>query len=75
MKLEVRHLPSRCHPALAGHRSFATTNRYIDLVGVVFPDEAEELAERMLGVQTGTRLTAPQSTSEEVSEPETRTAA
>lgn len=35
--------------ARAGHRSFATTKRYLDLAGVVFRDEAEKLAARRLG--------------------------
>jgi integrase len=35
--------------ARAGHRSFATTKRYLDLAGVVFKDEAEKLAARRLG--------------------------
>jgi integrase len=35
--------------ARAGHRSFATTKRYIDLAGQVFPEEAEALASLLLG--------------------------
>lgn len=39
----------------AGHRSFQTTQQYIDLAGVVFRDEAEALSRRLLGVpETGT---------------------
>ena len=34
----------------AGHRSFQTTQQYIDLAGVVFRDEAEALSRRLLGV-------------------------
>jgi integrase len=53
--------------ARAGHASFATTQRYIDLAGVVFHDEAAALEERMLGLSTelSTRLTASQDTSDD----------
>lgn len=34
----------------AGHRSYQTTQQYIDLAGVVFRDEAEALSRRLLGV-------------------------
>lgn len=37
--------------ATAGHRSMATTKQYVHLAGVVFRDEADALAERLLGVQ------------------------
>jgi hypothetical protein len=33
----------------AGHRSFQTTKRYLDLAGQVFPEEAEALASLLLG--------------------------
>ena len=33
----------------AGHRSFATTEQYIKLAGVVFPDQAEALEARLNG--------------------------
>jgi hypothetical protein len=44
--------------ARAGHANFSTTQRYIDLAGVVFHEEAEELERRMLGLSTesSTRL-------------------
>jgi integrase len=53
--------------ARAGHANFATTQRYIDLAGVVFHEEAAALAERMLGLSTAssTRLAAPQPTSDD----------
>ena len=34
----------------AGHANMATTKRYLRLAGVVFPDEAEALERRLLGV-------------------------
>jgi integrase len=40
--------------AIAGHRSYATTKRYIDLAGVTFPDEMEALEQRMQGARTTT---------------------
>jgi integrase len=38
--------------AIAGHKSFATTKRYIHLAGVVFPDEMAALEQRLLGAGT-----------------------
>jgi integrase len=54
--------------ARAGHANFATTQRYIDLAGIVFHEEAAALEERMLGSSTAssTRLTAPQPLSGDV---------
>jgi integrase len=51
----------------AGHASMATTRRYLRLAGTVFPDEAEALERRMLGVSTNpsTNLSAPEPTSED----------
>jgi integrase len=37
--------------ARAGHRSFQTTKRYLDLAGVVFEEEGEALAARRLGLE------------------------
>jgi hypothetical protein len=37
--------------ATAGHRSMATTKQYVHLAGVVFRDDADALAQRLLGVQ------------------------
>jgi integrase len=52
--------------ARAGHANFSTTQRYIDLAGVVFHEEAEELERRMLGLSTesSTRLASPEPTSD-----------
>jgi len=33
----------------AGHKSFKTTQQYIDLAGVVFPSQAEALEARLNG--------------------------
>jgi integrase len=51
----------------AGHANMATTRRYLRLAGTVFPDEAEALERRMLGLSTNlsTNLSAPEPTSEE----------
>jgi hypothetical protein len=38
----------------AGHSAFSTTQRYIDLAGVEFPEEAAKLAGRLWGV-SGTK--------------------
>jgi integrase len=49
----------------AGHSSMAITQRYIDLAGVVFAEEAAHAERRMLGAvstEPSTDLTAPQST-------------
>jgi hypothetical protein len=50
--------------ARAGHASFATTQRYIDLAGVTFHEEAQALEEQILrsSTEVSTRLTAPQPT-------------
>jgi hypothetical protein len=42
----------RSAPA-AGHASFSTTQRYIDLAGVVFRDEAERLDRHLFGERSG----------------------
>lgn len=45
----------------AGHRSISTTQQYLDLAGVTFPDKATALADRMLGgVELSTHLSSPQ---------------
>jgi Phage integrase family len=51
--------------AKAGHRSMATTKRYLHLAGVVFRDEADALERRLLGLSTepSTDLSAPERTS------------
>jgi integrase/recombinase XerD len=48
--------------AKAGHRSMKTTSVYLHLAGVVFPDEAEALERRLLGLSTppSTQLSEPQ---------------
>lgn len=48
--------------ATAGHRSMATTNRYLHLAGVVFRQEAEALADRYKVVLTSDDLSEPEST-------------
>jgi hypothetical protein len=37
--------------AIAGHRSFSTTKKYVDLGGVVFQAEADALEPRVLGAK------------------------
>jgi len=45
--------------ARAGHASFSTTQRYIDLAGVAFREEAERLSERLFrGLGTGSGKTS-----------------
>lgn len=49
----------------AGHANMSTTQTYLHLAGVVFPDEAQRLEERFgaeVGTEVGTRLREPQST-------------
>jgi integrase len=49
--------------AIAGHRSYATTKKYIDLAGVVFHDEAAALEQRLTGdvsTNPSTNLRAPE---------------
>jgi integrase len=46
--------------ARAGHRSMATTNQYVHLAGVTFPDAALALEGRLLG---GRSFYPPESTS------------
>lgn len=49
----------------AGHANMSTTQTYLHLAGVVFPDEAQRLEDRFgaeLGTEVGTRLREPQST-------------
>jgi integrase len=48
--------------ATAGHRSMATTKQYLHLAGVVFPDEAAALEQRLLGgrVESSTHLRSPE---------------
>jgi len=36
----------------AGHASMATTKRYLKLAGVVFPEQADALERRVLGLST-----------------------
>lgn len=52
--------------AKLGHTNFRVTQRYVNLAGVVFADEAEALEARLLGaVESSTDLSEPQITSEE----------
>ena len=53
--------------AIAGHRSFATTQQYVHLAGRVFPDAAAAL-ERRLGA--GRKFYPPQPTAADLSESE-----
>jgi integrase len=45
--------------ARAGHTSYQTTKRYVDLAGQVFPDQAAALEALRFGVQTDTNGGAP----------------
>jgi hypothetical protein len=45
-----------------GHRDFRVTQRYVNLAGVVFADEAEALERRLLGVESSTDLSEPERT-------------
>jgi integrase len=51
----------------AGHANIATTKMYLHLAGVVFPDEAQQLEDRLLGGRPFTQLSthprAPEPTS------------
>jgi len=53
--------------ARAGHRSMASTNKYVHLAGVVFHDEAAALEERMLGA--GRKFYPTEPTSPDLSAP------
>ena len=48
--------------AKLGHSDFRTTQRYVNLAGVVFADEAEALEQRLLAVEPSTDLSEPEST-------------
>jgi hypothetical protein len=62
--------------ATAGHRSMATTKRYVHLAGVVFRDESNALERRLLGgvnspgdeigTGIGTDLGVPEATSDDL---------
>jgi len=52
--------------AKAGHRSMSTTNIYVHLAGVVFRDEAEALERRLLGVESSTHLSEPETISDDL---------
>jgi integrase/recombinase XerC len=52
--------------AKLGHSDFRTTQRYVNLAGVVFADEAEALERRLLAVEPSTNLTASESTEAQV---------
>ena len=52
--------------ATAGHRSMSTTRRYLHLAGVVFRQDADALERRLLGVESSTHLSAPESTSDNI---------
>ena len=53
--------------AKAGHANMAPTQRYVHLAGVVFRDEADRLAPRLLG---GTKLYPSEMILADVTEPE-----
>jgi hypothetical protein len=53
----------------AGHKNVATTQRYVDLAGVVFRDEADALEDRMLGA--GRKFYPSEPTSPDLASPET----
>jgi hypothetical protein len=55
--------------ATAGHKSMATTNRYLHLAGVVFRDEAQALADRYRFVLTSPDLTESETTGNPPTEP------
>jgi integrase len=55
--------------ATAGHRSMATTNRYLHVADVVFREEAEALAERYNFVPTSADLSRSEDTEDAVTEP------
>jgi hypothetical protein len=50
--------------AIAGHRSFATTRRYLHLAGRAFPEAAAALEDRLLAgelsTQPSTHLSEPE---------------
>jgi hypothetical protein len=49
-----------------GHANFSTTQRYVNLAGVVFAEEAAALERRMNGlVESSTRPAEPETTSEQ----------
>ena len=52
----------------ASHKNVATTQRYVDLAGVVFRDEADALEDRMLG---GRKFYPSEPTSPDLASPET----
>jgi integrase len=45
----------------AGHSDMRTTKTYLHMAGVVFRDEAERLEARLLGVESSTHLSEPES--------------
>jgi hypothetical protein len=51
----------------AGHSDMRTTRTYLHLAGVVFPDEAERLEERLLGAVQGVERSTHLSESELIS--------
>jgi integrase len=48
--------------AKLGHSDYRTTQRYVNLAGVVFADEAAALERRMLGVESSTDLSESENT-------------
>ena len=59
----------------AGHASYSTTRRYIDLAGERFREEAERLERRLWvgeGVESSGRKSAPSAPEAELSEAEKR---
>ena len=67
---------------VAGHRSMATTKKYLHLAGTVFPAEADALERRLLGARTevseavegSTDLTAPEAISGDLPSSQSRMA-
>jgi integrase len=55
--------------ATAGHRSMATTNRYLHLAGVVFRADADALERRLLGARTTASRSVESSTDLSASHP------
>lgn len=51
----------------AGHSSLATTQKYVHLAGVTFPEDAEALHRRMCGGESSTELSTTPSVSESTS--------
>ncbi len=55
--------------AIAGHRSYSTTQKYINLAGVTFPNEMAALERRLLGARTDASQAVENSTDLSASQP------